>query len=213
MRVKFLTAMAMTAATLSSTAAFAQFAGVAAGEKKVQLNDKIRANQIEWVSEAPMEKIKGTADTVTGSLTIDPAKLEGIKGKISFPVASMKSGNATRDRHLAGKDWLDAEAFPNVSFDIAKVSVAGVEGDKAQLRAEGTMEMHGVKVRMTIPVTLTWKAASAQTAKVPGDWVKIDTKFNVKLADFKVAGKSGVVGSKVGETIAISTALYAHTVD
>lgn len=212
MRMKFLAAMAVTAVSLMSTAAFAQFAGVAAGDKKVQLNDKIRPNQIEWVSDAPMEQIKGSAPMVTGQLTIDPAKLESMTGKISFPVKEMKTGNATRDRHLAGKDWLDAESFPNVSFEIAKVKVAGVDGDKARLSAEGTMELHGVKVRMTIPVTLTWKASSAQTAHVPGDWVKIDTKFSIKLGDFKIAGKSGVVGSKVGETIAITGTLYGHTV-
>ena len=212
MRWKFLTAVAVFSVSLFSTAAFAQFAGVAAGDKKVQLNDKIRPNQIEWVSDAPMEQIKGSAPSVTGTLKIDPAKLEAMTGKISFPVKEMKTGNATRDRHLAGKDWLDAESFPNISFEIAKVKVVSVVGDKAKLMAEGSMELHGVKARMSIPVTVTWKAGSAQTAHVPGDWVKIDTKFSVKLGDYKIAGKGGIVGSKVGETIAISGTLYGHTV-
>lgn len=195
-----------------ATPAHAQLAGAPAGAKTAKLNDKIRANQVEWLSDAPMEKIKGTAAGVQGSFTIDPAKLDAISGSASFAVADMKSGNATRDRHLKGKEWLDAEAFPRVTFSFDGAKVIKVEGDKASLEVRGTMELHGVKQAMTVPVTVTWKAASADTARVPGDWVKIDTKFEVKLADYKIKGKEGVVGDKVGTSIAISATLYAHTV-
>lgn len=206
---KILTAAAVTALSLP---ALAQIPGAPAGPAKVELNDKIRANQLEWLSDAPMEKIKGSAPGVTGTFTIDPANLAAVTGKITVPVKSMKTGNPLRDRHLADKDWLDANAFPNITFDIAKATVRKVDGGKAELMAEGTFTLHGVAKQMTIPVTLQWKRASADTARVPGDWIKISTKFDVKLTDFKVAGKSGVVGKKVGETIAINGTLYGHTV-
>ena len=206
---KILTATAVLAIAVP---AFAQLAGIPAGATKVELNDKIRENQLEWLSDAPMEKIKGSAPGVTGSFTVDPANLGALTGKISVPVKSMKTGNPLRDRHLADKDWLDAASYPNITFEIKKATVRKVDGVKADLMAEGTFELHGVKKEMTIPVTLQWKRASADTSRVPGDWVKISTKFSVKLSDFKVAGKSGIVGKKVGETIAVSGTLYGHTV-
>lgn len=191
--------------------AFAQIRDAKAGATTVELSDKIRANQLEWLSDAPMEKIKGSAPGVTGSFSIDPANLAAVAGKITVPVKTMKTGNPLRDRHLAGKDWLDADAHPNITFEIKKAAVQKVDGGKADLLAEGTFTMHGVAKEMKIPVTLQWKKASADTARVPGDWVKISTKFDVKLSDFKVAGKSGVVGKKVGETISINGTLYGHT--
>ena len=39
--------------------------------------------------------------------------------------------------------------------------------------------------------------------KRKGDKTKVGSKFTVKLADYKVQGKEGIVGKKVGETIAI----------
>jgi polyisoprenoid-binding protein YceI len=205
------------AAVLVATAgapstANAQMPGVDAGAKRVTLNDAIRPNQFEWLSDAPMEKIKGSAPGVTGTFTIDPAKLAEITGKISVPVKTMKTGNPLRDRHLADKDWLDAASFPNITYDIKKTTVRKVEAGKAELMAEGTFTLHGVGKEMSIPVTLQWKNAGADTARVPGDWVKISVKFNVKLGDFKVVGKSGVVGKKVGDTIAVTGTLYGHTV-
>ncbi len=208
--LKFLTALA--ALSLLASPAFAQFAGIPAGAKKVKLNDQIRANQIEWKSDAPMEKINGTAPGVKGDLSIDPAKLDGMTGKFWFAVKDMKTGNPTRDRHLQGAEWLNAEKNANITFEIASVKVGKVDGDKATVDATGSMEVNGVKQRITVPVTVSWKVAGEQTSRVPGDWVKIDTKFDIKLADYKIAGKAGVVGSKVGDKIAISATLYGHTV-
>ncbi len=203
---------ALVALSLLASPAFAQIAGVPAGARKVKLNDQIRANQIDWTSAAPMEKIKGTAPGVKGDLSIDPAKLEAMTGKFWFAVMDMKTGNTTRDRHLQGSEWLNAEKNPNITFEIASVAVRKVDGDKASVDATGSMEVNGVKKRITVPVTLSWKVAGEQTSRVAGDWVKIDTKFDLKLADYKIAGKAGVVGSKVGESIAISATLYGHTV-
>jgi polyisoprenoid-binding protein YceI len=215
-------AVAVSAVMLAAAPAFAHeghdpdkapAAAPASAAKKVELEDKIRPNQFEWLSDAPMEKIKGSAPGVTGSFVMDMAKLTEMTGKLSVPVKTMKTGNPLRDRHLADKDWLDADAYPNITFDIKKVTVRSADAEKATLSAEGEFSLHGVTKMMTIPVTLQWKKAGADTARVAGDWIKITVKFDVKLGDFKVAGKSGVVGKKVGDTIAITGTLYGHTVN
>lgn len=156
--------------------------------------------QAKWVSEAPVEKIVGTADG-TGVLTVDLADPSTIRGTITMPVASMKSGNDQRDDHLKGSDWLEADKHPTIDFAIGSVKVVeGPKGDavkEAKVEVTGKFTLHGVTTDLTAPATLKWK----------GDKVKIETAFVVKLADYKVAGKQGVVGDKVGETIEVSVVL------
>lgn len=156
--------------------------------------------QANWISDAPVERIVGTADGA-GTLTLDLDDLTSIKGAIVMPVASMKSGNAQRDEHLKGSDWLEADKHPEIRFEVTSVAVtaAPTGGDvkEGKVDVTGKFTLHGVTTDLTAPATIKWK----------GDKVKIETAFVVKLADYKVAGKQGVVGDKVGETIDVKVEL------
>lgn len=150
----------------------------------------------KWLSDAPAEKIEGTA-LGQGALTVDLADLSTLKGKLTFDVASMKSGNDMRDDHLRSPTWLDAAQFPTIDFDVTAVKVTKAPGDgevkEAQVEVSGKFTLHGVTTDLTAPATVKWK----------GNKVKITTEFTVKLADYKVEGKAGAIGNKVGESIAI----------
>lgn len=168
---------------------------VLAAPKTIELK-----GQTNWISEAPVEKIVGTADG-SGTLTADLDDLSTLKGTLVFPVASMKSGNEQRDDHLKGGDWLEADKHPDIRFVVDSVKVvsppSGDDVKEAKVEVTGQFTLHGVTTPLTAPATLKWK----------DDKVKIDTAFVVKLADYKVAGKQGVVGSKVGETIDVKVSL------
>lgn len=156
--------------------------------------------QANWISDAPVEKIVGTA-AGAGELTVDFDDLSTLKGTITMPVASMKSGNNQRDDHLKGSDWLEADKHPDITFAVTSVKVLEApKGDavkEAKVEVAGKFTLHGVTTDLTAPATLKWK----------GDKVKIHTAFAVKLADYDVAGKQGVVGDKVGETIEVKVRL------
>lgn len=200
-------------AVTGTLSTYAQKLEVAAtGTKTVTLNDNVGNNQFIWVSDAPGEKINGTADNVTGSFTINLADLTSIRGTISVQVASMKSGNATRDEHLRSPTWLDAKQYPTISFTITSVKGITVNGNKATATAVGNFTLHGVTKPMSIPLSLTWLDESAKTKKkAPGDLVMIEANFNVSLADFNVKGREGVIGSNVGEDIAVTAKLFGST--
>src|SRR5579872_4659511 len=70
------------------------------GEKLLTLNDRVNKNQFIWTSDAPLESIRGTSEGVAGTLTIDPQDLSTLRGTITTQVATMKTGNDTRDNHL-----------------------------------------------------------------------------------------------------------------
>ena len=183
------------------------------GKVKVEFNDKIGQNQFVFLSEAPFEKIQGTADGIEGYFETDTQNLEQITGLLKVPVKLMKTGNKTRDKHLKSKKWLNQKKYPFIEFKISSAKAVSVNGKKVQLTAVGEFSLHGVTKNMEIPISLTWLEETEKTkAKASGDFVKISSKFNIGLEDFKIKGKKGVVGKKVCKTIELKGTLYGHTV-
>ena len=152
--------------------------------------------QPEFVSEAPLEKIVGVSKGVL-TLSGDFGDLSGLKARVKIPVSSMKTGNDIRDNHLQGAEWLNAKANPNITFKSKMIKVVKQKGSadkgKATLKSVGNITINGVSKEITAKVKIKWSKKS----------VKVKTKFKVALADFKVKGAEGVVGSKVGKTIKI----------
>jgi polyisoprenoid-binding protein YceI len=195
---------AVTLFTMGGTSAMAQ--------KKVTLSDAVGKNQFTWTSDAPLEKIKGTAEGVSGSLTVDKSNIAATRGTISAQVSTMKSGNGTRDGHLKSAQWLDAAKYPTITFTIASVSNVKTTGNVSTGTATGTFTMHGVTKTVAVPFKLTYVDASAKTReRAPGDLVMISADFNISLADFQVAGTKGTIGSKVGEKIHVTAQLFGST--
>jgi polyisoprenoid-binding protein YceI len=156
--------------------------------------------QANFVSEAPVEKIEGTGDAM-GTLSLDLADISTIKGNIKVPVASMKTGNDTRDDHMRAAEWLDAAACPDIAFEVKSAKVVSSE-------TKGEVTEHTLEVSGAFSVHCKTKDTTVKASlKVKGDKVKISSSFDIALADFEVKGKAGVVGEKVGKSIAIQVSL------
>ncbi|MBU3678283.1 MAG: YceI family protein [Candidatus Kapabacteria bacterium] len=214
MRTLLLSLSALVAATtlVSATA----IPGAAGGAKKYSLNNAVGKNAIEFVSEAPVEKINGTADGVQGAFTLDAANLEATSGKIDVAVLTMKTANSKRDEHMYDAMWLDAAKYPTITFDIKSlkdVKVATKDGRSVvTATAVGSFTCHGVTKPTSASVTITYLPESADTKKrASGNLAMIEATFNVGLADHNITGKAGVVGKSVGETIAVTAKLFSNS--
>ncbi len=159
------------------------------------------AGDFVWLSDAPVEKIQGTAKGAKGKISTLATDISKTTGTVSVPVENMETGNGLRDKHLKGSDWLDAKAHPEIVFTITGLDdvKTEVKGDVkiATGKAQGTIKIHGKEKAISVPIT----------AKVKGDKVKVSMKFEVALADFAIEGSRGAVGKKVGETISIEGTL------
>lgn len=159
----------------------------------------------KWVSDAPGEKIIGSAKG-KAELSMTGADWKTLKGQIMFPVESMKSGNSTRDQHLRSETWLDAKRYPNITFSFGKDKagidkIAQDDNGWTTMQVMGVMNIHGVDQEMIAE-------ARAKTIEKDGvKKVKIKTKFPIKLGQYQIKGKAGIVGDKVGETIEVSATL------
>lgn len=164
-------------------------------------------SRLTFVSDAPGERIVGSASNIEGSIQWDLDHLAGTTADIRFPVRSMETGNRLRDRHLVGRQWLDADAHSHVRLEVTGLESIEREDDGEQVRvqavARGFVTVRGERAPMQARVQVVILPARGA--------VRIQPTLTIRLADHNVEGQRGVIGDKVGETIDIEGLLYATT--
>ena len=188
------------------TTAYSQGFNVkASGEKTFSFNDK--SDQAMFFSTTPLEDVTGISKEINGTVTFNVTDLKTLKGKISISTASIKTGIDLRDEHLRSANWLDAEAYPEISFVIKSISdIRQIEASKLQANVTGDFTAHGVTKEVVADVTMMYLDESEKTkAKAPGDLLGVEAKFNIKLSDFNVSNMA--LGVRVSEDIAVTATL------
>lgn len=167
----------------------------------VEKNDP--ESRVQFVSDAPLEKITGVGHAVTGDIELDPSAVQATKGKIELEVASIKTNVDLRDEHLRGPGWLDAAKYPKIKFEIKKVTGinALVPNQPAELVITGKLTMHGVTRDEPAKATVRW---------VPGEGVRVQAQFKVNITNYKVSVPS-LVRLKVSDEIALNVMLRVKT--
>lgn len=95
-------------------------------------------------------RVLGQFDTVEGELVLDEANPANSSVRAVVQIGSLSAGNTTRDEHLRGARWLNAEQFPTMSFQSTSVRLTG------ENRAEvtGNLTLLGQTHPLTLDVTL-----------------------------------------------------------
>lgn len=174
------------------------------GEQTFNFEDKYGRNQASFFSTTPLEDITGISNDVKGKVTFDVSDIKTLKGSISIPVASLDTGIELRNEHLVSDNWMDAESYPNITFEIKSVSDVKAEADnKLSAKVTGDFTAHGVTKEVVADVTMTYLVESEQTKqRAPGDLLGVQAKFNVNLSEFDI--ENMIIGQKVAEEIEIS---------
>ncbi len=90
------------------------------------LKDQSRAT---FKSDAPLETFVGntTAEGVDGTLSLDPAKPEGVVAMVRIDMNLVRTGIERRDAQMRGKEFLATEIEGNrfVTFEVKSVEIAG----------------------------------------------------------------------------------------
>lgn len=131
----------------------------------------------------------GVFSDAKGSLTIDPAKPGAAALSVEVPVASVQTTSTRLTEELKGKDWLDAAAFPTMSFKSSGVRVSGTTAAVA-----GQLTLHGV----TRPVTLQAKFTGAGPGMMGGKpTLGFTATGSIKRSDFGVTRAVPLIGDEV----------------
>lgn len=193
----------------TAVAAFLLFGVLAPEPATYYVGHQAKHVNILFESEADVETILGTTHEATGKMTVDLEQGTG-EVSISIPVKSLRTGIDLRDEHLRSANWLDAEKFPNITFNSRKSAFA--PGKKDQVLVTGDFSVHGQKREITIPVA--FRAIPADLSKKAGfgegQWVRFSSDFEIRLSDFGVKIPDGGA-SKVSDTWKVKLTVYAGT--
>lgn len=179
------------------------FAVKASGTQNFSFKDENGRNQATFFSTTPLEDVRGLSNNIYGNVTFDVEDLTTLKGTIILPVSSLKTGIDLRDEHLRSENWMNAESYPNVTFDIKNVSeINKISDNKVTAKVKGDFKAHGVTKEVVADTELTYLDESEKTKlRAPGDLLGVKAKFNVNLSDFDVKNK--IIGQKVADNIEI----------
>ncbi len=179
------------------------FASGAAAQAKTFKVDATGGSSIQFVSDAPLEKFTGKSTSLSGEITVDPAKIDKTKAEVKAEVGTIKTNLALRDEHLASENWLDAKKHPQAKLVITKVSGADKlkAGEAVELKIAGKFTLHGV----TKDINTTAKVRYTPGAKAS---LRIVSSFTVHLEDYKVSIPS-IVALKVSPDIVVNVDLKA----
>jgi polyisoprenoid-binding protein YceI len=95
-----------------------------------------------------LTKIRGRFVGVDGTVVIDP-DVEQSTVHVVIDMASVSSGDGTRDDHLRSADFFDVTAHPTATFRSTAISVQGDRG-----RMEGTLTIKDVSRPVMLEVDL-----------------------------------------------------------
>ena len=115
----------------------------------------------------------------TGSFTLDEQDPSRSSFQAQVKAASFDSGNAQRDQHVRGPDFLGAKEFPNVNFKSTSVRSAG----DGKYEVAGDLTLHG----KTKPVTVTLEKIGSN-----GAVVGFEGTMEIRRSDFGMKSMQGV---------------------
>lgn len=169
---------------------------------------------ITFESETELETIHGITHEMSGTARLDYA--EGT-GSVSFtvPVSSMKTGMETRDEHLRSETWMDAANYPDITFKTTSLTkknkVKEGEKDDRKWDWKGSITIKGVTKDIEGEALVAPIPTEAGKGLGKGDWVKVKTKFIIKITDFNIKIPNVQVAAKVDEEWKIGVDIFGTT--
>lgn len=167
-------------------------------------------SRMQFVSDAPLERITGVSTTVNGEISIDPANLATATGRITVPVASIRTGLDLRDEHLRSDAWLDAGAHPDAVLEITRVegATALTPSQVVRVTLHGRFSIHGQTHDVAIPAQVRLVPASDELRSqgIEGDLIRAQASFTVMLPDYGVS-VGALVRLKVSDTIQVNVTI------
>ncbi|MEN0588060.1 YceI family protein [Kurthia gibsonii] len=175
--------------------------------KQVFKVDGAHSNLGFEVKHMMIAKVRGSFDTFTADLKLDPEDLTDAEIKFIIDVASINTRNEDRDMHLRSEDFLDAEKYPQMTFVATDIKKTG----DAEYDLTGDFTIRDVTKPVTFKVEYTGRGRNPWGAEVVA--FEANTKINRK--DFGLTWNSTLEtgGVLVGEEIKIHVEIEANPLD
>lgn len=123
--------------------------------------------------------VNGSFSGLKGKILFNGDNLSASNIEVTINASTVNTGNSTRDKHLRGKDYFDATAFPQIKITSERVARSVTPGYYVFF---GKLSMKGVIKEISFP----FKA----TAENGG--IRFTGSFSIKRRDFGVGGRNTI---------------------
>ncbi|MEM9836033.1 MAG: YceI family protein [Bacteroidota bacterium] len=130
---------------------------------------------------------EGTFEALQGTIVFDPADLASATMNVSVDVATIDTGNSTKDKHARGSSWFDADAYPKIMFKSSNFR----KSDNGYV-VRGKLTLHGITKEIEIPFTFTPDASGGL----------FEGGFSVERKEYGIKGNA--FGFLVGKTFDVA---------
>lgn len=164
--------------------------------------DKAHTSLIFRVSHLGFSTYTGRFTRLDANLKFDPSNVAGSRVEVSIDPRSIEADNAPSGflQTLAGKDWLDADRFPQMTFRTRSVEATG----PGTFRVQGELTLHGI----TKPLSLDarYNGGYASHPYDPRARVGFSAQGRFKRSDFGVTYGIPAPGTTfgVGDEVAVT---------
>ncbi|MBW8878160.1 MAG: YceI family protein [Acidobacteria bacterium] len=111
-----------------------------------------QATKIEFTFGATLHTVDGTLRAKEGTVRVDP-EAGTATGRIVLDATSARTGNDRRDRKMHEK-ILESQRYPEMVFEIERLSGKLNSLGQSEIELHGTLEMHGTRRPIALPATV-----------------------------------------------------------
>ena len=148
-----------------------------------------------------VSRVRGTFGDWSGTLVMDPARLDAGRVEVAIQTASIDTQNERRDNHLRTPDFFDAETHPTITFRSKRVEARG-----QQLRVHGDLTIRGT----TRPVVLEGEFLGATRDAQGRTRVGFQASTTINRHDYGVSWNRAAEGMNVlGDEVEIEMVVAA----
>lgn len=180
-------------------AAALMFAGSAHAEPVTYTIDPAHTQVAFSINRFGFNNVLGRFDSVAGEVILDEANPANSSVRATIQVASISSGNSTRDEHLRGERWLNATANPTMEFQSTSVRLTG----ERTAEVTGNLTLMGQTHPVTLAVTLN------QLADAPNNRRR-SAGFSATGSLSRAAFGSAAAPNLIGDLVSIQLEVLAQ---
>lgn len=142
---------------------------------------RVTSGTLAFDARARVGDFSGTTQEVTGEVR-GAATADGATGWVSFPAASLRTGNGRRDRDM--RKSLEAEQHPEIRLHVSRITPQATRGDTVDVLLDATLTVKGIARPVQAPATVVILPAA----------YRVTSSFPIDLREWNVKGLSRMLG-------------------
>jgi polyisoprenoid-binding protein YceI len=157
--------------------------------------DTVHSTVIFRIKHMNTSYFNGRFNALSGTIALDEQNPASSVIDLKMTSDSIDTGDAKRDQHVKGPDFLNVKQFPTITFKSKQVSKSA----SGSYDVTGDLTLHGV----TKPITIKLEPTGAGAGPRGGAVVGFETLFTVKRSDFGMSNMIPMLGDEIRMTVDI----------